>query len=286
MLAIKNYLSEKRPDLKIEFIRCENFLNAVIEAIHTETTAQLHQRFRTVDVLLIDDIQFIAGKTQTEEEFFNTFNALYEQNKQIVVTSDRPPKDMQSLSERIKTRFESGLLADINPPDFETRVGIINSKARQLGITIPENVVFYIAEQIKSNTRQLEGVVKKLQACVSINNENITVPVAQSFIKEVIRDIVPDPITVDRILEEVSRTYSVSKDEILSKSRNAEIALARQVAIYVAWKTLNLSYSDIGREFDRNHTTVIYTIDKMNEIMATDSYQKKLVNDIISNLKE
>ncbi len=286
MLAIKNYLSEKRPDLKIEFIRCENFLNAVIEAIHTETTAQLHQRFRTVDVLLIDDIQFIAGKTQTEEEFFNTFNALYEQNKQIVVTSDRPPKDMQSLSERIKTRFESGLLADINPPDFETRVGIINSKARQLGITIPENVVFYIAEQIKSNTRQLEGVVKKLQACVSINNENITVPVAQSFIKEVVRDIVPDPITVDRILEEVSRTYSVSKDEILSKSRNAEIALARQVAIYVAWKTLNLSYSDIGREFDRNHTTVIYTIDKMNEIMATDSYQKKLVNDIISNLKE
>ncbi len=286
MLAIKNYLAETRPNLKIEFIRCEDFTNALIEAVQTGTTSQFHQRFRSVDVLLVDDIQFIAGKTSTEEEFFNTFNSLYNQNKQIVLTSDRPPKDMQSLSERIKNRFESGLLADVNPPDFETRVGIINSKAKQLGISIPENVVFYIAEQIKSNTRQLEGVVKKLQACVSINNENITVPVAQSFIKEVVRDIVPDPITVDRVLDEVSRTYSVSKEEILSKSRNAEIALARQVAIYIVWKTLNLSYSDIGREFNKNHTTIIYTIEKMKDVMESDSYQKKLINDIISNLKD
>lgn len=284
MLAIKNFLHEKRPELKVEFIRCEDFTNALIEAVRTGTTLEFHQRFRTVDVLLIDDIQFIAGKTSTEEEFFNTFNALYEANKQIVVTSDRPPKDMLALSERIKNRLESGLMADVNPPDFETRVGIINSKASQLGITIPENVVFYIAEQIKSNTRQLEGVVKKLQACININNENITISVAQSFIKEVVRDMVPDPITVDRIIEEVSRTYSVSKNEIISKSRNAEVALARQVAIYVTWQVLNLSYSDIGRSFDKNHTTVLYTIKKMKEIMANDSYQKKLVNDIISNL--
>lgn len=284
MLAIKNFLHEKRPELKVEFIRCEDFTNALIEAVRTGTTLEFHQRFRTVDVLLIDDIQFIAGKTSTEEEFFNTFNALYEANKQIVVTSDRPPKDMLALSERIKNRLESGLMADVNPPDFETRVGIINSKASQLGITIPENVVFYIAEQIKSNTRQLEGVVKKLQACININNENITISVAQSFIKEVVRDMVPDPITVDRIIEEVSRTYSVSKNEIISKSRNAEVALARQVAIYVTWQVLNLSYSDIGRSFDKNHTTVLYTIKKMKEIMSNDSYQKKLVNDIISNL--
>lgn len=284
MLAIKNFLHEKRPELKVEFIRCEDFTNALIEAVRTGTTLEFHQRFRTVDVLLIDDIQFIAGKTSTEEEFFNTFNALYEANKQIVVTSDRPPKDMLALSERIKNRLESGLMADVNPPDFETRVGIINSKASQLGITIPENVVFYIAEQIKSNTRQLEGVVKKLQACININNENITISVAQSFIKEVVRDMVPDPITVDRIIEEVSRTYSVSKNEIISKSKIAEVALARQVAIYVTWQVLNLSYSDIGRSFDKNHTTVLYTIKKMKEIMSNDSYQKKLVNDIISNL--
>ncbi len=284
MLAIKNYLNEKRPELKIEFTRCEDFTNALIDAISTGTTSQFHQRFRSVDVLLIDDIQFIAGKASTEEEFFNTFNALYEQNKQIVVTSDRPPKDILTLSERIKNRLESGLMADVNPPDFETRVGIIKSKSKQLGITIPENVVFYIAEQIKSNTRQLEGVVKKLQACININNENITIAVAQSFIKEVVRDMVPDPITIDRIIDEVSRTYSISKNEILSKSRNSDVALARQVAIYISWQVLNLSYTDIGRSFEKNHTTVLYTIKKMKEIMANDSYQKKLINDIISNL--
>lgn len=285
MLAIKNYINEQYPEMKTLFVRCEDFTNALIEAVQTGTTGLFHQKFRSVDVLLIDDIQFIAGKTSTEEEFFNTFNALYEQNKQIVVTSDRPPKDMQALSERIKNRLESGLLADITPPDFETRVGIIKSKARQMGITIPDNVVYYIAEQIKTNTRQLEGVVKKLQACMNLNNEQVTVAVAQSFIQEVVRDMMPDPVTIDRIIDEVSRTYNVTRDEILSKSRNAEVALARQVAIYVSWYVLSLSYSDIGRAFDKNHTTVLYTIKRMKEIMDTDSYQKKLVGDIISNLK-
>lgn len=286
MLAIKNKVEEKFPELKVEFIRCEDFTNQVVEALRNKTMDELHQRFRTVDVLLIDDIQFIAGKEQTQVEFFNTFNALYEQNKQIVITSDRPPKDIQTLDERMKNRFESGLLADVNPPDFETRVGIINSKAEQLGITIPEDIVYYIAEQIKTNTRQLEGVVKKIQACMTLNNESVTVSTAQTFIQEVVRDMVPDPITIDRIIDEVSRTYSISRDEILSKLKSADIALARQVAIYVSWQVLNLSYAEIGRAFDKNHTTVLYTIKKMKEIMANDSYQKKLVNDIISNLKD
>ena len=285
MLAIKNFLDEKRPDLKIEFIRCEDFTNKFIESTQTGTVNDFHQKFRSVDMLLIDDIQFIAGKKQTEEEFFNTFNALTEQGKQIVLTSDRPPKEMQILNERIQSRLESALIADINPPDFETRVGIINSKAKMMNFQIPENVVYFIAEQIKTNTRQLEGVVKKLKACVNLRHENITVALAKNFIQEVVRDTLPDPITIERIIEEVSRTYNVGKDEILSKSKVAEIAFARQVAIYVAWKVLNLSYSEIGKSFGKNHTTVLYTINKMREIMATDTYHKGLIRDIILNLQ-
>ena len=286
MLAIKNYLTEHQPNLKIEFIRCEDFTNGLIEAVKNGTTDVFHQKFRSVDVLLIDDIQFIAGKTSTEEEFFNTFNALQAQNKQIVLTSDRPPKDIQALSERMRNRFEAGLLADVNPPDFETRVGIINSKASQLGITIPETVVYFIAEQIKTNTRQLEGVVKKLQACINLYNEAITVALAQNFISEVVRDMIPDPITVDRIIEEVSRTYNVSVDQILSKAHTADIVFARQVAIFITWQVLNLSYADIGRAFDKNHTTVLYSVKKVTDIRKTDAYQNKLINDIIANLKQ
>ncbi len=284
LYAIANAMRKADPYCNIVYIKGDQFTNELIDAIRNGKNMEFRSKYREADLFLIDDIQFIAGKSSTEEEFFNTFNALYEQNKQIVVTSDRPPKDILTLSERIKNRLESGLMADVNPPDFETRVGIIKSKSKQLGITIPENVVFYIAEQIKSNTRQLEGVVKKLQACININNENITIAVAQSFIKEVVRDMVPDPITIDRIIDEVSRTYSISKNEILSKSRNSDVALARQVAIYISWQVLNLSYTDIGRSFEKNHTTVLYTIKKMKEIMANDSYQKKLINDIISNL--
>lgn len=285
MLAIKNFVEEKNPNLKIEFIRCEDFTNEFIEATQTGTVNVFHQRFRSVDMLMIDDIQFIAGKKQTEEEFFNTFNALTEMGKQIVLTSDRPPKEMQVMNERMKNRLEGGLMADINPPDFETRVGIINSKAKMMNFQIPENVVYFIAEQIKTNTRQLEGVVKKLQACVNLNKDTITISLAKNFIQEVVRDTLPDPITIDRIIEEVSRTYNVSKDEILSKSKVAEIAFARQVAIYVSWKVLNLSYSEIGKHFGKNHTTVLYTINKMREITASDSYQKGLIKDIMLNLE-
>lgn len=285
MLAVKNFVEEKNPNLKIEFIRCEDFTNEFIEATQTGTVNMFHQRFRTVDMLMVDDIQFIAGKKQTEEEFFNTFNALTEMGKQIILTSDRPPKEMQVLNERMQSRLEGGLIADINPPDFETRVGIINAKSRMMNFQIPENVVYFIAEQIKTNTRQLEGVVKKLQACVNLSNEVITIALAKNFIQEVVRDTLPDPITVDRIIEEVSRTYNVSKDEILSKSKVAEIAFARQVAIYVSWKVLNISYSEIGKHFGKNHTTVLYTINKMREITAADSYQKGLIKDIMLNLE-
>ncbi len=285
MLAIKNRVNEKFPDIKILFIRCEDFTNEFIEATQNGTVLEFHQRFRSVDMLLIDDIQFIAGKKQTEEEFFNTFNALTEMGKHIILTSDRPPKDMQIINERMKNRLESGLMADVNPPDFETRVGIINAKAKMMEFTIPENVVYFIAEQIKSNTRQLEGVVKKLRACVTLNHDEITISLAKNFIQEVVRDMIPDPITPERIVDEVSRAYKVSKEQIFSKSKTAEIAFARQVAIYVAWKILNQSYAEIGKAFGKNHTTVLYTINKMNEIIKEDNYQKNLINDIIHNLQ-
>ncbi|MDD4699324.1 MAG: chromosomal replication initiator protein DnaA [Oscillospiraceae bacterium] len=285
MLAMKNHIEKKFPDKKVEFLRGEEFTNSLIESIHSGTINLFHQRFRTIDVLLMDDIHFIAGKESTQEEFFNTFNALYQENKQIVVTSDRPPKEIKTLDERIRSRFESGLLADVAPPDFETRVGIIYSKAKQLDVPINEDLTYYIAEQIKMNTRQLEGVVKKLQAYVNIHQKELSLSVIQGFIRDIINDSLPEPITVDKIVEEVSRTYSVSKDDIFSKRKTADIVYARQVSMYIVHEITQLSYTAIGKSFEKDHTTVLYTINKIQKLLDNDSSQKKIIDDIIKNLQ-
>ena len=201
MLAIKNHIRKKFPGKKIEYTRSEDFTNQLIKALQDGklglgTIEDFRNKYRNADVLLIDDIQFIAGKESTQEEFFNTFNTLLQKNKQIVVTLDRPPKEIKTLDDRIRSRFESGLFADIASPDFETRVGIIKKKAEQNGITIDENLCFYIAEHIKVNTRQLEGVVKKLQAYISIQNKVPNLSVVQGFIKDVINDTQPEPIKI------------------------------------------------------------------------------------------
>ena len=205
--------------------------------------------------MLIDDIQFIAGKAQTEEEIFHTFDTLIKAGKQIVLTSDKPPSAIPKIEDRLKTRFESGLLCDIQPPDFETRVGIIKKKSEQMGITLEENLIFYIAEHIKVNTRQLEGVVKKLQAYITIQNKVPNISVVQGFIKSIISDDKPEPIKIDEIIAEVAKTYNVSVTDILSNRRTASLVLARQVAMYIARETTDLSYKSIGESFG----TVSYT---------------------------
>lgn len=290
LLAIKNHIRRKFPTKNIEYIRCEDFTNQLIAALNKgeltpDAIDSFRNRFRNVDVLLIDDIQFIAGKESTQEEFFNTFNALYQNKKQIVATCDRPPKDIKRLDDRIRSRFESGLIADITPPDFETKVGIIRKKQESLGIDIPENVIYYIAEHIQDNTRQLEGVVKKIQALILIDQKTPTLSIVQGFIREVVSDTKPEPIKIEQIITEVARTYNVSEGDILSTRRTADLVKARQVAMYIARETTELPYQSIGEAFGKNHTTVLYTEKKVKEMMRDNSYEKTVIEDIIKNLK-
>lgn len=290
MLAIKNHIRKKFPNKVIEYIRSEDFTNQLIKALQDGklglgTIDDFRNKYRNVDVLLIDDIHFIAGKEQTQEEFFNTFNTLQQNNKQIVVTLDRPPREIKTLDDRIRSRLESGLFADITTPDFETRVGIIIKKAEQLNIEISENLVYYIAEHIKVNTRQLEGVIKKLQAYITIQNKVPTVSVVQGFIRDVINDTQPEPIKIEKIISEVAKTYNVSESDILSNRRTAKLVLARQVAMYISRETTDLSYKAIGESFGKDHTTVLYNVNKIEEFLRDKPYQKELVDDLIKNLK-
>lgn len=290
MLAIKNHIKNKYPHKVVEFVRGEEFTNQFIQALNQgklglPLVEEFRNKYRNVDVLLLDDIHFIAGKETTQEEFFNTFNALYQNGKQIVVTLDRPVKEIKTLDERIRSRLEGGFYGDITPPDFETRVGIVNKKAEQSGIILDEAIVYYIAEHIKSNTRQLEGVVKKLEAYINIQNKVPTVAIVQTFIRDIISDDKPEPIQIDNIIVEVAHTYNVSEADILSNRRTASLALARQVAMYIARETTDLSYKAIGESFGKDHTTVLYNVNRIEEFLKDKPYQKELVEDIIKNLR-
>lgn len=283
MLAIKNKINKLYPDKKVIFLRGEQFTNELIQAIRTQTTDLFHERFRTADVLLIDDIHFIAGKEQAQEEFFNTFNALYPE-KQIVVTSDRPPKEIKTLEDRIRSRMESGMMADIQPPEFETRASILTKKAEQLDVPISDDMVYIIAENIKNNIRQLEGIIKKLKAYSTVHSTDINIPTVQKYIKDVVSETLPEPITVENVVDEISRTYNVSAEDIFSKRKNADIAYARQVSIYVVSKVINLSSTEIGKKFGKDHTTILYTINKMKDILKNNDSERRMIEDIIKNL--
>ncbi len=290
MLAIKNYTKKKFPHKKVEYIRSEDFTNQLIKALQDGklgfgSIEDFRNKYRNVDLLLIDDIHFIAGKEQTQEEFFNTFNTLQQKNKQIVVTLDRPPKEVKTLDDRIRSRLESGLFADITTPDFETRVGIVLKKAEQMGIELNENIVYYIADHIKVNTRQLEGVIKKLQAYITIQNRVPTLSVVQGFIKDIISNAHPEPIKIETIIAEVARTYNVSEADILSNRKTASLVLARQVSMYIARETTDLSYKAIGEMFSRDHSTVLHNCNKIEEFLKDKPFQKELVFDIIKNLQ-
>lgn len=286
MKAIKNSVLKNFPDKTVLFITGEEFTNELIQAIRNQTTDFFHDRFRSVDVLLIDDIHFIAGKDYAQEEFFNTFNSLYP-NHQIVVTSDRSPKEISTLEERIRSRFESGILADMSAPDFETRVGILKNKSEQLGMVVNDDIIYYIAEQLKNNTRQLEGIIKKLHAYATMTNQSdhLTMPLVQSYIRDVIHETLPDPITVERIVTEVSRTYNISIDDIFSKKKSADIAFARQVSIYIVSQMMDMSSTEIGKNFGKDHTTVLYTVEKIKKMLKNNEMEKRLIDDIMKNIK-
>ncbi|MEE0265021.1 MAG: chromosomal replication initiator protein DnaA [Acutalibacteraceae bacterium] len=286
LYAIKNVIAENNPDKKIIYVKGEDFTNELIESLSRKTADKFRDKYRTVDVLLIDDIQFIAGKEATQEEFFHTFNTLYEAKKQIVFTSDVPPREMKTLEDRLKSRFEWGLLADIQPPDIETRITIINKKAEQLQIEIPYAISELIATKIKTNIRKLEGAVKKLHAKKMLNNEKISVKMAHEVIAELQNEEVSVEITVDSIIEEVGRTFNVTVDEIKSSNRRANLSKARQIAIYLVKDITNMSMEQIGAEFNgRHHSTIVYTCQQVEKNMETDPKVKEIIKDIRKNLQ-
>lgn len=284
--AIWTRIHQNFPSMRILYVKAEHFTNEFINALGKKTVDEFHERFRNIDVLLIDDIQFIGGKQSTEEEFFHTFNALVENGKQIVLTSDRPPKEIQSLTERLVTRFEMGLPADIQPPEYETRCAIIKRKAELLNFKIDDDIVSYIAEKIKTNIRQLEGITKKLYAMSEICGNKPTIALAQKVIQDVTTDEVePLPVTIQRIVDEVSRTEGVSVENIYSQKRNANIVKARRIALYIIREVTNISYEMIASTFNIHHSTVLYHIDQLVKAMETDSKLRRNVNDIINNIK-
>ncbi len=285
--AICKEIKKNNPASRILYIKGETMMNELIEAIQNGTTAEFHQKYRQVDVLLVDDIQFISGKTSTQVEFFHTFEALHSGGKQIVLTSDRPPKEIATLEERLRSRFEMGLLADIQPPDLETRIAIIRRKAKALDMPLQDDVTEYIANQLKSNIRQLEGVVKRMRALYLLGGEQPTLIAAQNAIRDIRNDNQPVPITVERIITEVARTMNVRPEDIRSGKHSAPISRARQVAAYVVRTITNLPMKSIGEEFGgRDHSTIVYAIQSVEKRMLQDPSFKNMVNDIVKNIGE
>lgn len=289
LYAIGNEIKKNDPSKVICYIKGDDFTNELIESLRMAKMADFRLKYRHADILLVDDVQFIGGKESTQEEFFHTFNALHDAHKQIVLTSDRPPKEIKTLDDRLRSRFEQDLIADIQPPDMETRIAIIKRKAELLDLELSNDVCEYIASKIKSNIRQLEGTVKKLKAKSYLNNkEKITISSVQEVIADILNNDVPPEVTVERIIDEVARTYGVSADEIRSnKNRSANISNARKVAIYCTRELTTLSMVAIGEEFgNRHYTTIIYTIKTVQDKMNSDRKVKELVEDIIKNIRD
>lgn len=285
--AICNEVRKNSPTVKIIYTKGEYIANELIEAIGTGTTPDFRSKYRQVDVLLVDDIQFIAGKVSTQEEFFHTFDALHQAKKQIVLTSDRPPKEISTLEERLRTRFEMGLLADIQPPDLETRIAIVKRKAKILDFSISDNIAEYIATQLKNNVRQLEGAVKRMRAQYLLGGEQPSIITAQNAIRDIRNDSQPIPITIERIVGEVCRTLNVTPDDIRSLKRSSSISQARQVAAYVIRDITGLPMKAIGEELGtRDHSTIVYAIKKVENRMIKDLSFKGMIMDIIKNISE
>ncbi|MBQ8980754.1 MAG: chromosomal replication initiator protein DnaA [Eubacterium sp.] len=284
--AISNQIKLDYPEMNVVYVTCEDFLNEFMSVLYNKKTEEFREKYRNIDVFLVDDIQFIAGKESTEWEFFHTFNALVDNGKQVVLTSDRPPKDIKSIIDRLRGRFESGLIVDIQIPEYETRCAIIKRKAQLLNFNIPENVINYIAERIKSNIRQLEGITKKLHAMCTYGEETPTIALAQAAIKDVLNDVQPVPITINRIVDEVSRTTGVSVEDIYSKKHTAEVSDARKMCFYIVREVTNISYEDIGKEFNRNHSTVMYNVRTLGDTLKQNSTLNSQVLDIINNIKD
>ena len=284
LLAIGQAIREKNPSVKIGYVKGDEFINQMVYSLRSNTQEQFRNRYRKVDLLLADDIQFISGKEGMQDEFFHTFNAIFESGHQIVLTADRPPKDMTSLEDRLRTRFECGLIVDIQPPDIETRMAIIRNKAQRLGLILSDEVVEYIAKNITANIRQIEGVVNRLTAYRDIMNGSINTSTVRRAIEDVIRTGVYIP-TPEVIILETGRYFNIDEKEIVGQRRTKNTAMARQVAMYLMRTLTNLSLEDIGSQFEnRNHSTVLSSTRKVEDLLRTDPEMPDIIRDITSNI--
>ncbi|MGI9608605.1 MAG: chromosomal replication initiator protein DnaA [Acidimicrobiales bacterium] len=284
--AIEHYVNTHYPHFSVRYVSTETFLNEFVDAIRQNTTIQFKRRYREIDVLLVDDIQFVEGKEGLQEEFFHTFNTLHQANRQIVLTSDRPPDSIPTLEDRLRSRFKMGLITDIQPPDIETRMAILQKKAEKSRQEIPDHVLTFIAERVTDNIRELEGALIRVTAYANLTGEALTVDLSQRVLGDLLTTKQPRQITPRMILDETSDMFGFGVDEIIGASRRRPLVTARQVAMYVFREITDLSYPAIAREFGgRDHTTVIHAVDKISNLMAERRQIYDQVTELTARLK-
>lgn len=285
MHATGHAIRKRNRHLRVAYISAEKFMNELINAIRYDKTQTFRDKYRLIDVLLMDDVQFMAGKERTQEEFFHTFNALHNEQKQIVISSDTPPREIPTLEERLHSRFEWGLIVDIEPPDLETKVAILKRKADISGIDLPDDIAFFIANKVKSNVRELEGSLVRLVAISSLRGLPISKMLAQDAMKNIIDSEEHGDLTIQRITRNVADEYGLSVDEIKSKNNSRRIALPRQVAMYLCKRLTRHSFPEIGREFGgKHHTTVMHSVDKIENLVKEEKDFHRKISGLIDNL--
>ncbi|WP_332692417.1 chromosomal replication initiator protein DnaA [Halalkalibacter lacteus] len=286
MHAIGHYVMDHNPNAKVVYLSSEKFTNEFINSIRDNKAVHFRNKYRNVDVLLIDDIQFLAGKEQTQEEFFHTFNALHEESKQIVISSDRPPKEIPTLEDRLRSRFEWGLITDITPPDLETRIAILRKKAKAENLDIPNEVMLYIANQIDTNIRELEGALIRVVAYSSLINQDMNADLAAEALKDIIPNSKPKILTIIDIQKLVGEHYHVKLEDFKAKKRTKSVAFPRQIAMYLSRELTDSSLPKIGSEFGgRDHTTVIHAHEKISKLLATDQELQEKVQELMDILR-
>ena len=287
MHACGHAIKARNQHLKLCYISSERFMNDLINAIRYDKTQSFREKYRSVDVLLIDDVQFMAGKERTQEEFFHTFNALYDQQKQIVISSDCPPREIPTLEERLHSRFEWGLIADIEPPDLETKIAILKRKGDLIGVSIPDDVAMFIAGRVKSNVRELEGSLVRLIAIASLRGEPISKSLAQDAIRNIAKEEESGVVTIQQIQKLVASTYKLTIEELISKNNARQISHPRQVAMYLCKHLTKHSYPEIGRAFGgKHHTTVMHSVEKIEALVATDETVQRLISELSESLQK
>ncbi|BAU26271.1 chromosomal replication initiator protein DnaA [Aneurinibacillus soli] len=287
MHGIGHYVLEQNPNATVVYLSSEKFTNEFINSIRDNQTGNFRNKYRNVDILLIDDIQFLAGKEQTQEEFFHTFNALHEESKQIIISSDRPPKEIPTLEDRLRSRFEWGLITDIQPPDLETRIAILRKKAKADNLEIPNEVMVYIANQIDTNIRELEGALIRVVAYSSLINRDIDTELAVEALKDIIPSSKPRVINIPAIQQAVGEHFDLKMEDFKARKRTKSVAFPRQIAMYLSRELTDFSLPKIGEEFGgRDHTTVIHAHEKITHALQTDSQLQTTIQDLIERIRK